>query len=182
MEKFSKWTDKGTGIHPFVPHKARPRSLPAKLAHCIVAPVLLLLRLPLAALVFLLWAVLRVVLPVRPIVRALDASLLRALLLLLGFWRIDATLVEPSIAAKKRAPVRPPHLIVANLCSYIDILYLTCRYSPTFAFPDTRSGVGSATKVFCMGAWQALRAAAGGGAPPPPPLPAEPATPPCRTL
>ncbi len=56
MEKFSGWTDPGTGINPFLIPPAPRRSAAVRVSSGCLAFVLIVVRLPLAAAAFLLLA------------------------------------------------------------------------------------------------------------------------------
>lgn len=81
----------------------------------------------------------------RLVVRATDVVCCRLLLLVLGFFWIPAGSGRKNTVTISKGGSKAPgswpgragagSVIVASLTSYLDILYLTFRFSPVFAFP-----------------------------------------------
>eukprot|EP01094_Clydonella_sp_ATCC50884_P024754 TRINITY_DN6297_c0_g1_i1.p1 TRINITY_DN6297_c0_g1~~TRINITY_DN6297_c0_g1_i1.p1 ORF type:complete len:191 (+),score=30.47 TRINITY_DN6297_c0_g1_i1:76-648(+) len=152
MEKYSKWRDKGTGIHPFlVPLKAKGNGAFMKY---LVGPLLAVPRLmAAAALAILLFSLLALtsILPSALRLRFLAQRcicfvLCRALLLVMGFWNISSSYSR--LQKRHPLPTMWPvggvagagHLIVCNKLSYVDVFYLAFRFNPIF----TTAAVGGA--------------------------------------
>jgi len=138
MEKFTKWRDKATGIHPFLPVQTKLSSDGHTrflwfIKTRIFGPLLSLVKLPFI-LIIIIWLVLMTtisfLIPIQ-IIRRLFTRYIqflgaRILLLFLGFFWI-ATKNEG-----KREP-KPGDIIICNRTSYVEILYLAFRFSPIFA-------------------------------------------------
>jgi len=140
---------------PFMPHKVvRPKNILMWLLRGLAGLALVLLRLPFALVAYLCFVLAGTLCSLIPIAglrrlcqRFNDAVSCRLLLFSLGFWWISAGYVKKnsvtvSRAAQKGAASWPPcsgatsgSLIIATLVSWLDILYLTFRFSPVFAFP-----------------------------------------------
>jgi len=156
MEKYTKWRDPATGIHPFLPNKGKTdydssvSRILWGLKRGIIGPVLVIVRLPLIFIVFvwlLLFSFIFSLIPI-PIIKRGFVSYVnllgaRALLFFMGFYWIE-TKYFPLSKQRKTELGRPGtgiksgDVIIANLTSYIDVLYLTFRFSPTFAItPNT---------------------------------------------
>ncbi|RKO91943.1 hypothetical protein BDK51DRAFT_23060, partial [Blyttiomyces helicus] len=146
----------GTGIQPFLPPKplrsneSALRNLKTGFKNYVLGPPLAAVKLVLIAALGVVAAVLNglgVVLIFAPIRRAwsvtINAVFFRTILFLFGFYWIDSSLSSTRkgwvVGVERRAwhlvgaaSVRSGDIIVANHASYIDILYLAFRFSPTF--------------------------------------------------
>ena len=176
-ERYSIW-DSPTG-NAFRPPRFAP--LPA-LQKFVLGPVLFVIRLPLLALVGLLYVVVRLgpsMLPNgcgpvgalgRLCVRLVDAVFARTLLFLLGYVWINespADLRKMGIgSARSRrsagqggsvSSVRGGDVLLCNHVSFVQVLYLASRCSPQF----TTVPVDGKGKLRRVGLWGALRAASG---------------------
>jgi hypothetical protein len=176
-ERYSIW-DSPTG-NAFRPPRFAP--LPA-LQKFVLGPVLFVIRLPLLALVGLLYVVVRLVPSMLPngcgpigalgrlSVRLVDAVFARALLFLLGYVWINespADLRKMGIgSARSRrsagqggsvSSVRGGDVLLCNHVSFVQVLYLASRCSPQF----TTVPVDGKGKLRRVGLWGALRAASG---------------------
>lgn len=158
MEKFRTFTDETVGVNPFVqqPYKAT-------VGRVLVGVVLLAFRAPLlSACWFQLMCsnYLQTAVPVaflQRFLRRVDGLIARVILFLLGFYSLDSHRVHkgtlrlrPSSAQPKSA-VRANDIILANRCSYIDLLYLAATYAPMFTITSISGGSRTATLI------QALR-------------------------
>ena len=178
MEKFRTFEDPATGIMPFMPHKVVvPKNLLFRLVRGLMGLSLAIFRLPfLVVLVCLLFFgnSFAVLVPVaalrRPLVRTIDGTCCRLLLLVLGFYWIPAgylkkRAVTVSKAGKNNQAKWPPlsaavsgTIIISTLTSYLDILYLSFRFSPVFAFPvHDPKGAAATGRVVAMGTLGAIR-------------------------
>ncbi|KAL1917629.1 uncharacterized protein VTP21DRAFT_4022 [Calcarisporiella thermophila] len=155
MEKYSRWRDPGTGIHPFLP--PTPPRIDASIGQTILDYLLLVPCSLLAAIrilqlvcISLLWIILVEILglilyPIRPLYllwrRLFVFCLARTALLLMGFFYIPTETVslrrgratsESKTSWPPGGGVKPGDVIVANACSYVDLVYLAFRYDPIF--------------------------------------------------
>ena len=97
MEKFSKWRDPGTGIHPFIPIPNRDEDNPFK--KYAISPILIAIRLLVVPVIFLTWFVLLSVTPGLGLVRAFINRLIGGCALLsMGFYSIP----KESFALRRR--------------------------------------------------------------------------------
>jgi hypothetical protein len=76
----------------------------------------------------------------RPVERYVNALVCRTALFVLGFWNIDNSYVSSvnrmqlvSTSDRLFGTVNHGDLIICNHASYVELLYLAFRYSPTFA-------------------------------------------------
>jgi len=150
MEKFRTFEDPATGIMPFMPAKIIvPKNILVRIVRGLLGYAAALIRVPLAAFA-LLWlgacTLLVALIPIPPLRRALkrycDFVGCRLVLFLLGFWWIPAAWEKKNtVSAKAKAEQGWPPckdagagaLLLVNCCSYLDVLYLSFRFSPTFA-------------------------------------------------
>ncbi|RKP09633.1 hypothetical protein THASP1DRAFT_28576 [Thamnocephalis sphaerospora] len=148
MEKFSRWRDAGTGIHPFL-HPVPPRADRSGLAMAnkvlkdyLLGPVLAIARFILLAADALIWLaaealclLVQLVFPVlqRPLRRLLVGLCARLALLIVGVhWiKVDTATLRRGLK-KNDGSVRSGDIIVANSAGYLDILYFAFRFAPTF--------------------------------------------------
>ncbi|GAA6047870.1 hypothetical protein JCM3770_004683 [Rhodotorula araucariae] len=152
-EKFSRWRDGSTGVAPFlVPLPAGNDQLPPVL-QLVTVPVTVLLgavRTLLVALLLLahfvlvdgVLAVFSFAPPVYALLsRACNVSIARLVLAVLGVVhiRVEAVQLRKTGRSPPTVPFSPRKgdLIVANSSSYVDLLYLTFRFNPTFVLPVT---------------------------------------------
>eukprot|EP00802_Teleaulax_amphioxeia_P014415 Tamp_14480.p1 GENE.Tamp_14480~~Tamp_14480.p1 ORF type:complete len:387 (-),score=58.66 Tamp_14480:464-1600(-) len=177
MEKFRTFEDPATGIMPFMPHKAIVSKNPLfRLVRAGMGLCLVLLRLPILLVltcILVIGSALASLVPVaalrRPLVRLVDGTCCRLLLLTLGFFWIPAgylkkRAVTVSKAGKANQAKWPPlsaavsgTIIVSALTSYLDVLYLAFRFSPVFAFPvHDPKGSRATDKVVAMGTLGAM--------------------------
>jgi len=174
MEKFNTWADSYTGIQPFLPLSSQTHSLSStwQLLYCIktylVGPILALIKFPFILLTLLSLVLLDTlghILPVplsRPCLRVVHFIFGRTLLFLLGFFVVDAKYV-PSKRGNKvpnetcGSGFTTGHIIVANHCSYVDLIYLLYKFSPQFtAAPNTWIGDVPKGKVLPVSFYRAL--------------------------
>jgi len=143
MEKYSKWRDEKTSIHPFFAQK--PKTARFVLSRFILGPLLFLVRLPLLIAVFLVYFIVAQVLELLPLPGALMRLPLRLvhmvgarlLLLIMGFWWVESRhsrssrrVVLPTVTPGSHCS--SGDLIVANLQGYAEVLYLAYRFAPVF--------------------------------------------------
>ena len=138
MEKFGKWRDTFTGIHPFVPPSQPKRSPIAKIGLFLLSLPLILIRFPLL-LIFAPVLVIRSILvsilqyiPIigRAIIRIIDVIICGSLLLTLGFFRINTGSHRP----------KSGQLWVCRYTSYVDVIALNYLCSPTYVIPAAHNG------------------------------------------
>jgi len=146
MEKYSKWRDASTGIHPFLPKAGRSDDEGGMYyIKLFFGSILSLLRLvaifSLLLVLFIsnLIAKAIVVTPLRRVFeRIVDITITRTILCLMAFYWIPTKYMKP-FHPKSALPTGTPgshikagDIIIANHCSYVEILYLAFRYSPVF--------------------------------------------------
>jgi len=143
MEKFSKWRDPSSGIHPFLPPKSNISndiSWVYILKWYFFGPLLVLIRLPficvafswLSIMMFLLSHIKLSPLVNRFLVRYVQILGCRTLLFLLGFYWIPVLFYRHSSHTSSIDKIKGGDLIICNHTSYIDVLYLAFRFSPIF--------------------------------------------------
>eukprot|EP01111_Echinosteliopsis_oligospora_P009874 TRINITY_DN2977_c0_g2_i1.p1 TRINITY_DN2977_c0_g2~~TRINITY_DN2977_c0_g2_i1.p1 ORF type:complete len:339 (+),score=51.14 TRINITY_DN2977_c0_g2_i1:64-1080(+) len=149
MEKFSTWRDPATGIHPFLPFAGKTEydNIFVKilwiLKRTIIGSLLVILRFPLLLVFSILFYTLSFIaslIPVailrRPIKRIIDAIGARLCLLLMGFHWIssrDVSLSRSKPGTKVTARrIKSGDIMITNHTSYVELLYLTFRFSPVF--------------------------------------------------
>jgi len=146
MEKYSKWRDASTGIHPFLPKAGRSEDEGGiYYVKLIFGSILSLVRLPVVfSLLFIIFLsnIIAKMLFISPIRRAferlIDTTVTRTILFFLGFYWIPTKFMKP-FHPKSPLPTTTPgsyikagDIIIANHCSYVEILYLAFRFSPAF--------------------------------------------------
>ena len=142
MEKFSKFTDETVGVNGFVQQPYKP-----SLINIIIGWCLLVLRFPFAILFYILFYSIETILPycscISPLASLLqfigERPLARGLLFCLGFHHINGIYVPHKQSIRLRSSLSNPSstiqkndIILCNLSSYIDLLYLVSVYSPLF--------------------------------------------------
>ncbi|KAJ1998394.1 Vacuolar protein sorting protein vps66, partial [Coemansia thaxteri] len=178
MEKYSKWRDSGTGIHPFlqpVPARAQQAALTKALdfvKNYLIGPLVSVVRLSALAVTAAFDVTTSaigtlIVVPVikRAWVRCTQAVWARVALLIIGFYSIDFKVVslqkgrrsaaDSAGSSGRKRGVKSGDIIVANHVSYVDILYLVAKYSPVFVALDNASTYAKPISV-----WAALVAPA----------------------
>jgi len=176
MEKYSKWRDQKSGIHPFIPAKTKisDAGVISYLKWWILGPILAILRIPFV-IIILLWAlVMTLVSAIIPIpiakrffIRYTQAMGFRVLLFLLGFYWIQTRYVK--LGRSTRIPknsagsdVKAGDVIICNHSSYIDVFFLAFRFSPVFTVvPNTWTdqppkGVVAKTRNLFGALWDAI--------------------------
>jgi 1-acyl-sn-glycerol-3-phosphate acyltransferase len=141
MEAFSRFTDKSTGVNPFVLPPFRP-SVSLLLARI----PLVLLKTPLILLLlftFQLSLILTNVVPIlffkRIIRNSIEKGASRILLFLIGVVTLQEEVVKPQLLrseeSKKKLPLpfSPSDIIIVNKSSYLDVLVLNALYAPSFS-------------------------------------------------
>ncbi len=164
MEKFSVWTDKGTGINPFVPNRNNQfsSSVVAKTLSFTAGLVLLPLRLLLVlvlSLILILISTLDQLLPIWFLRRLLRTTLVkglcRAILSVLGFFVIEERVPDcrriglgklPPRVTLKPSPIRSGDILVCNHTSFIDVLFLAYRFGPDFGATSALKESGDKVK------------------------------------
>ncbi|KAL0090755.1 hypothetical protein J3Q64DRAFT_1013733 [Phycomyces blakesleeanus] len=171
MEKYSRWRDAGTGIQPFLP-PVPPRTESSLLhtmsnvVHYIVCPIQGIVKLLIVAIITLAYVLFVPVLGTlfsplafahRLWTRFFSALLLRLVLFFSGFFYIKTETISlrkgrGTNSTKPQFNVCSGDIVVSNWTSYIDILYLACRWDPVFTqiFPVEN-------KVCRVSLWQAIR-------------------------
>eukprot|EP01104_Vermistella_antarctica_P016373 TRINITY_DN5559_c0_g1_i1.p1 TRINITY_DN5559_c0_g1~~TRINITY_DN5559_c0_g1_i1.p1 ORF type:complete len:360 (+),score=90.10 TRINITY_DN5559_c0_g1_i1:99-1082(+) len=136
MEKFSTWTDKRLGINPFLPVKVKSENAVLKF---VVGPLLALPRILLFSLSFLLLLIFDFISSLvfvsflrRPLRRLLLSPLSRLSLFFLGFWSIRSLTVKTKQPPKSSTSISRGDVLFANHVSYVELLYLHFRFTPTF--------------------------------------------------
>ncbi|KAF7433159.1 hypothetical protein PC9H_005108 [Pleurotus ostreatus] len=148
MEKFSAYRDPGTGIQPFLTPVPPSGSnvlatllLPFKYAIAAVRTLLVLVLLAVYTVDVLgICAILHPIAPIHRVVTGLLTSLLtRSALFIIGLTWIPVERVS-----RKRGRGKPVanawypkagDVIVSNWVSWIELLWLACRYNPIFVLP-----------------------------------------------
>ncbi|EIW70325.1 hypothetical protein TREMEDRAFT_67999 [Tremella mesenterica DSM 1558] len=150
MEKFSKWRDPATGIQPFLPpvapNKVNPvfkiLLYPSCVFHSLVRGILLGI---VAILHILLVNIICFPFILIPQLHYLLSTIFttittRLSLFLMGYWSIPLDIITPkrtktsSVSQSLRSPLKGD-LIISNWTSYVDIIYLTYKFNPTFLLP-----------------------------------------------
>ncbi|KAJ1645414.1 Vacuolar protein sorting protein vps66 [Coemansia erecta] len=178
MEKYSKWRDSGTGIHPFLQpagtqtHETAVGSVLSWAKRLVVGPALAAVRmvvLGIAAAAEVAASAVSALLVVPSVRRGWERCtrcvLARLALLAMGFYWIDTKRTSlqrgrrsaSKSTAKKDsiATVKSGDVILANHVSYVDVLYLVAKYNPVFVEMDNAT-----MYVRPISLWTALRAPA----------------------
>lgn len=165
MEKYSRWADLTTGINPFVPQRRRfTSSWPLTIFQAALGSILALVRFPLVlisslalVLVNLVVSILSVIPFLGRLLKRITEWLLCSLLLLLF-----GVLVSEESANTRRlglvtsrvkslhgsTRVGPGDVLLCNFTSFLEVLYLSKRFSPVFVFAtDTKSEDGGLVHV-----------------------------------
>eukprot|EP00002_Diphylleia_rotans_P032810 TRINITY_DN691_c0_g1_i2.p1 TRINITY_DN691_c0_g1~~TRINITY_DN691_c0_g1_i2.p1 ORF type:complete len:146 (-),score=23.14 TRINITY_DN691_c0_g1_i2:1698-2135(-) len=145
MEKYSRWRDKGTGVHPFLHEKplAKPIPFHVKMGRLVTAGLiqcpLFVIRLILLLVVSFWFSIMHLIIAVLSIFPPLRrgfqkyVSFLgsRMFLLLMGFWWIEhqpASRVRSASADQLIVPkVQSGDLVISNHISFLEIIYLNFR-------------------------------------------------------
>ncbi|TMW69574.1 hypothetical protein Poli38472_001730 [Pythium oligandrum] len=156
MEKYSRWSDLTTGINPFVPQQQPLHAnVGVKVLQVLAGSALVLVRVPLLTVGGLLLVLTNVIVSILGFVPFLGRFLKRLtewllcslLLLILGVFvseegantrRLGLT-TPGAKQAKGSTRVGPKDIVVCNHTSFVEILYLARRFSPTFVFVDEES-------------------------------------------
>jgi len=150
MEKYSKWRDEGTGLHPFLP--CTPLNKEHSLSWYLIKVIGFIIGIAKIPFIFviLIWMVVMsglstILMPIpflhRLFRRYTEFLGSRALLFLFGFFNVQSRVIR--LQQQKNTPINTTSfnsgdVIVCNHTSYIDILYLSFKCSPIFAFgPNT---------------------------------------------
>ncbi|KAG9393103.1 1-acyl-sn-glycerol-3-phosphate acyltransferase [Carpediemonas membranifera] len=146
-EKWTSYADTRTGINPFLHDMSqKPRNALDKMIQYSLMLSILPARLMVRWSFFMykkqstFFSKLLPARASRPILWALHTLVLRVYLALFGFYYIDARSVgkpKASIVDRIAPDVEPGDLIIANRISWTQILYLTFRFNPIYAFPAT---------------------------------------------
>eukprot|EP01129_Flabellula_baltica_P016770 TRINITY_DN9099_c0_g1_i1.p1 TRINITY_DN9099_c0_g1~~TRINITY_DN9099_c0_g1_i1.p1 ORF type:complete len:331 (-),score=75.77 TRINITY_DN9099_c0_g1_i1:12-1004(-) len=176
MEKYNTWADKHTGVQPFIPPYSKKRKETGfdKVKNGVLSFIGILLLIVRFVLIAVLGCVLYVGHALIPCLvvsvvkhwgrRVLDIVVVRLILLCLGYVWIESSFMR----SKKRNPmptgmpgmsIRVGDLIVANHCSYVDLLYLQYRFSPIFTIAPNQfdSSVPSGVVYQYSDLFQALK-------------------------
>ncbi|KAJ1980687.1 Vacuolar protein sorting protein vps66 [Dimargaris verticillata] len=170
MEKFSQW-------RPFLPpapvrsgRRVGQAVLEGLLAY-IIGPLIALVRLVALIPVIMMMGCVEMfcaLLYFGAIQRLVHALLLRPLgrllFVLLGFYRLPHTTISLKRGRTSHQlsdttthkPMQSGDLILANHVSYLDVLYLYCRYSPVFVQHDLTPRPDRDPKFYRVGFWHAL--------------------------
>ncbi|KAK5582671.1 hypothetical protein RB653_004256 [Dictyostelium firmibasis] len=145
MEKFSNWRDGPTGIHPLLPTKAKSVSVFGYIIKFVIGPIISIIRVPIVLILTTLLIIFNLIarsIPIgwlsRMICRFFDIILGRIILLCMGFIQLDEfteTLSRSKVASGSIDQYTRKDIIVCNHSSYVDIIYLCYKFSPTFAIP-----------------------------------------------
>ncbi|KAJ2230403.1 Vacuolar protein sorting protein vps66 [Coemansia sp. RSA 1722] len=173
MEKYSKWRDSGTGIHPFLQptgaraHETACGSVVDLGKRFLFGPVMAAVRMAALSVVAAVEVAASAIgsLLVVPSVRrgwerCTRCVLARLALFAMGFYSIDTkriSLQKGRRSANKdtETAVKSGDIILANHVSYIDVLYLVAAYNPVFVEMDNAT-----TYARPISLWEALRAPA----------------------
>lgn len=130
MEKYSRWSDHQSGVHPFTPAVGKGKRTAKAWYKCLPEQVggllLSLLRIPFVLLsLALLFGLSALVRPVsRALLRLVELVLCRLVLFLLGYH---------SLPSRQRLPQAAGSLVLlGHHTSYIDLIYLAYRISPAY--------------------------------------------------
>ncbi|TPX46624.1 hypothetical protein SeMB42_g02962 [Synchytrium endobioticum] len=159
MEKYSRWRDPSSGIHPMVPiiplasNKSPIQTLSSIVKSYVLGPPLALVKLAaitLLVVVFGLFELLESLFVLVPIIhrtyaRVIHFLLIRTILFLLGFFWVHTESVSIKKGARRRfkpkqLSIQSGDVIAANHTSYVDVLYLASRYAPLFVTPTQTPG------------------------------------------
>ncbi|RMX65036.1 hypothetical protein KXD40_006488 [Peronospora effusa] len=149
MEKYSRWADLSTGINPFVPQRRRFTSgWPITILQVTSGSLLALIRFPLVFVSTVVLGLLNIVVSMLAVIPFLGRLLKRSsewllcslLLLLFGVYTMEesantrrlglSTLKAKS--SKESSRVGRGDVVVCNYTSFLEILYLSKRFSPVF--------------------------------------------------
>jgi hypothetical protein len=150
MEKYSRWRDPSSGLHPFLPTQSRipieDVNIIWKIKIYILGPLFAILKIPFIIILFL-WiifvSIFSFLIPFSKFRRFFliftRSIWCRVLLFLLGFYWIPTRLMK--IQQKTRglketsfgSNIKPGDIIISNHLSFIEILYLSFRFSPIFS-------------------------------------------------
>ncbi|EAL67787.1 hypothetical protein DDB_G0279277 [Dictyostelium discoideum AX4] len=145
MEKFSNWRDGPTGIHPLLPPKAKSVSVFGYIIKFVIGPIISIIRVPIILILTALLIIFNIIarsIPIgwlsRMICRFFDIIIGRIILLCMGFIQLDEfteTLSRSKVASGSIDQCTRKDIIICNHSSYVDIIYLCYKFSPTFAIP-----------------------------------------------
>ncbi|EGG13537.1 hypothetical protein DFA_11298 [Cavenderia fasciculata] len=166
MEKFSNWRDGPTGIHPLLPPKIQSTNIIVSIVSNIIGFALFIIRLPFIVVFTLLlvgsdslFKKVQLGFASRFLNRFFSIVFGRIVLIALGFNKMDEyteTLSKNRQLSGSLSDVKLNDVILANHTSYVDIIYLAYRYSPTFAVPPNDSVSNTPGYVVPMTLWEAL--------------------------
>lgn len=137
MEKFRQFTDRGSGISPFLPISSEPSSL----VGMSFRTFLFLFRLPIFLFALALYFTVSSIVPLPSVARKLG---LWTLMAIPGIWWVDLRIDGVRRGSlSQQPPDRVPHprsVIAANFTSPIDAIYLSAVFDPIFvqSYPGTR--------------------------------------------
>ncbi|KAF2075825.1 hypothetical protein CYY_002859 [Polysphondylium violaceum] len=168
MEKFSNWRDGPTGIHPLLPTKSKNVNVFDYIFKYVIGPLFGILRLPfvvLLTLLLVLFDTLTRMIPVGVISRVLNRFFTiifaRWILFAMGYFKIEEsteTLSRSKKAAGSIGTFKMNDVIICNHSSYVDIIYLAYRFSPTFAVPpNDRDPTTFSARLIPLNIAQALK-------------------------
>eukprot|EP01132_Coremiostelium_polycephalum_P010042 gene10042-12311_t len=159
MEKYSDWRDKQTGIHPLLPPKNKIVSTIGNIIKYVIGPIFGLIRLPIVLILTLLLVLIDTItrlIPVSPVSKLLNRPftrlISRLILFSMGFYRLNEwteTLRQHEKVQGSVSQVKLNSIVICNHTSYIDIIYLCYRFSPTFAVPPTMDQSSNTTDRLC---------------------------------
>ncbi|TDH70329.1 hypothetical protein CCR75_003993 [Bremia lactucae] len=166
MEKYSRWADLTTGINPFVPQRRRFTSnWPITILQIASGSFLVLLRIPFLAVLVVALVVVNLVVSILAIIplfgrlfkRIIEWLLCSLLLLVFGVISSEESANTRRlgiVAAKARSSqgstrVGPGDVLICNHTSFLEILYLSKRFSPVFLFATMKKGDDGKTGHVC---------------------------------
>ncbi|KAL7681863.1 putative phospholipid/glycerol acyltransferase [Plasmopara halstedii] len=151
MEKYTRWADLTTGINPFVPQRRRFQSnWTITVLQIASGFIIALARCPMILIVFFALALVNLVVSILAVIPFLGRLLKRIsewllcslLLILFGVFASEESANTRRlglVTAKSRSSsgstrVAPGDVLVCNHTSFLEILYLSKRFSPVFVF------------------------------------------------
>ena len=177
MEKFNRWSDPASGINPFVPISRKNHgTLVSRVITFLLGMVLVFIRVPLLLMVgspYILLSVLVGTIPVpvvqRPLTRLVDWVFAGLILYIVGVWSVPAKYADLKSLRLRRSTekgssrplpvgsgVKSGDILLCNATSYIEVIYLTFRFSPVFAGVVTSDGRFESAGVIPQTFWSAL--------------------------
>jgi hypothetical protein len=140
MERFATWTDKATGIRPFIPLKLHMSNFKRYL-RCFFGLLKLIAVFPLLLSLFIL----QILATPLPFLHDLFLRLFfKTILILFGYYSarcVPVPLINRIVEPESFKTPKKGTIVIAPLTSIINLLWLTANFSPQFLIPINHSTV-----------------------------------------